>query len=60
MKFTFEETTLIEAYDIQDRRTLIDEIQKSLELVEDEEMWELMGNLLSKLRLMSDEEFRIF
>ena len=48
---------LIKAYKCSDRTQLISEIQKSLEWIEDEAVLELAGNVIAKLRLMSDEEF---
>lgn len=57
MKFSFEEEMLIKAYKCNDRTQLISEMQKSLEWLEDEAIWELAGNVIAKLRLMSDEEF---
>ena len=57
MKFSFEEEMLIKAYQCSDRSQLISEMQKSLEWIEDEAIWELAGNVIAKLRLMSDEEF---
>ena len=57
MKFSFEEEMLIKAYKCNDRTQLISEMQKSLEWIEDEAVWELAGNIIAKLRLMSDEEF---
>ena len=57
MKFSFEEEMLIKAYKCNDRTQLISEMQKSLEWIEDEAVWELAGNVIAKLRLMSDEEF---
>lgn len=56
MKFSFEEEMLIKAYQCSDRSQLISEMQKSLEWLEDEAVWELAGNVIAKLRLMSDEE----
>lgn len=56
-KFTFEEQSLIEAYGNNERQPLIDEIQKSLQWIEDDAMWELAGNVISKLRLMNGDEF---
>lgn len=57
MKFSFEEETLIKAYQCSDRSQLISEMQKSLEWLEDEAVWELAGNVIAKLRLMSDKEY---
>ena len=57
MKFSFEEEMLIKAYQCSDRSQLISEIQKSLEWLEDEAVWELAGNVIAKLRLMSDKEY---
>lgn len=57
MKFSFEEEMLIKAYQSSNLTQLISEIQKSLEWIEDESVWELAGNVIAKLRLMSDEEF---
>ena len=57
MKFSFEEEMLIKVYQCSDRTQLISEMQKSLEWLEDEAVWELAGNVIAKLRLMSDEEY---
>lgn len=57
MKFSFEEEMLIKAYQCSDRTQLISEMQKSLEWIEDEAIWELAGNVIAKLRLMSDKEY---
>mgnify|MGYP006069194381 FL=1 len=57
MKFSFEEEMLIKAYQCSDRSQLISEMQKSLEWLEDEAVWELAGNVIAKLRLMSDKEY---
>lgn len=57
MKFSFEEEMLIKAYQCSDRTQLISEMQKSLEWLEDEAVWELAGNVIAKLRLMSDKEY---
>lgn len=57
MKFSFEEEMLIKAYQCNDRTQLISEMQKSLEWLEDEAVWELAGNVIAKLRLMSDKEY---
>lgn len=57
MKFSFEEEMLIKAYKCSDRTQLISEMEKSLKWIEDEAVWELAGNVISKLKLMSDEEF---
>mgnify|MGYP001852990674 FL=1 len=57
MKFSFEEEMLIKAYQCSDRSQLISEMQKSLEWIEDEAVWELAGNVIAKLRLMSDKEY---
>lgn len=57
MKFSFEEEMLIKAYKCNDRTQLISEMQKSLEWLEDEAIWELAGNVIAKLRLMSDKEY---
>ena len=57
MKFSFEEEMLIKAHQCSDRSQLISEMQKSLEWIEDEAVWELAGNVIAKLRLMSDEEY---
>lgn len=57
IKFIFEEQSLIESYGNNKRQPLIDEIQKSLQWIEDDELWKLEWNVISKLRLMSDEEF---
>ena len=57
MKFSFEEETLIEAYRCSERTQLISKMQRSLEWIEDEAVWELAGNVIAKLRLMSDDEF---
>ena len=57
MKFSFEEEMLIKAYQCSDRTQLISEMQKSLEWLEDEAVWELAGNVIAKLRLMDDREY---
>ncbi len=57
MKFSFEEEMLIKAYQCNDRTQLISEMQKSLEWLEDEAVWELAGNVIAKLRLMDDKEY---
>ena len=57
MKFSFEEEMLIKAYKCSDRTQLISEMQKSLEWLEDEAVWELAGNVIAKLRLMDDKEY---
>lgn len=57
MKFSFEEEMLIKAYQCSDRAQLISEMQKSLEWLEDEAVWELAGNVIAKLRLMDDKEY---
>ena len=57
MKFSFEEEMLIKAYKCSDRTQLISEMQKSLEWIEDEAIWELAGNVIAKLRLMDDKEY---
>lgn len=57
MKFSFEEEMLIKAYQCNDRTHLISEMQKSLEWLEDEAVWELAGNVIAKLRLMDDKEY---
>ena len=57
MKFSFEEEMLIKAYQCSDRSQLISEMQKSLEWLEDEAVWEFAGNVIAKLRLMSDKEY---
>ena len=57
MKFSFEEEMLIKAYQCSDRTQLISEMQKSLEWLEDEAVWELAGNVIAKLRLMDDKEY---
>ena len=57
MKFSFEEEMLIKAYQCSDRSQLISEMQKSLEWLEDEAVWELAGNVIAKLRLMDDKEY---
>ena len=57
MKFSFEEEMLIKAYQCSDRTQLISEMQKSLEWLEDEAVWELSGNVIAKLRLMDDKEY---
>lgn len=57
MKFSFEEEMLIKAYQCSDRTQLISEMQKSLEWIEDEAVWELAGNVIAKLRLMDDKEY---
>lgn len=57
MKFSFEEEMLIKAYQCSDRSQLISEMQKSLEWLEDEAVWELSGNVIAKLRLMDDKEY---
>lgn len=50
---------LIKAYQCNDRTQLISEMQKSLEWLEDEAVWGLAGNVISKLKLMSDEEYLV-
>ena len=57
MKFSFEEEMLIKAYKCSDRTQLISEMEKSLEWIEDEAVWELAGNIIAKLRLMDDKEY---
>lgn len=57
MKFSFEEEMLIKAYQCSDRSQLISEMQKSLEWIEDEAVWELAGNVIAKQRLMDDKEY---
>ena len=57
MKFSFEEEMLIKAYKCSDRTQLISEMEKSLEWIEDEAVWELSGNVIAKLRLMDDKEY---
>ena len=57
MKFSFEEEMLIKAYQCSDRTQLISEMQKSLEWIEDEAVWELAGNIIAKLSFMDDKEY---
>lgn len=58
MILTPDEELLIEAYDICSRTELIQEINKSIQYIDDTDMSELIAGLLEKLERMSDEQFQ--
>ena len=57
MRFSVDETKIINMYDTSDRLTLIMDLQQALPHIEDTELTETVSALISKLVGMTDTEF---
>ena len=57
MKFSVDETKIINMYDTSDRVKLVIELQQALPYIKDEELQDMVSVLTSKLVGMTDTEF---
>ena len=57
MRFSVDETKIINMYDTSDRLKLIMELQQALPHIEDTELTETVSVLIAKLVGMTDTEF---
>jgi len=57
MRFSVDETKIINMYDTSDRVKLVIELQQALPHIEDTELTETVSALISKLVGMTDKEF---
>lgn len=57
MRFSVDETKIINMYDTSDRLKLIRDLQQALPHIEDAELTETVSALISKLVGMTDTEF---
>ena len=57
MRFSVDETKIINMYDTSDRLKLISDLQQALPHIEDTELTETVSALISKLVGMTDTEF---
>jgi len=57
MDFTVEEENLIAIFDVSSRNALIIDISVAMQHFYEPELCEIAGNILTKLKGMSDEDF---
>lgn len=57
MRFSVDETKIINMYDTSDRVKLVIELQQALPYIEDTELQDTVSVLISKLIGMTDTEF---
>lgn len=57
MRFSVDETKIINMYDTSDRVKLVIELQQALPHIEDTELQDMVSVLISKLVVMTDTEF---
>ena len=57
MRFSVDETKIINMYDTSDRIKLIIELQQALPHIEDTELTEIVSTLISKFVGMTDTEY---
>ena len=57
MRFSVDETKIINMYDTSDRVKLVIELQQAFPYIEDEELQDMVSVLISKLVGMTDKEY---